>query len=247
MARPSYDVEDILVNFERRIKRDRTLEGVEERTQERYLHLLRQTLEEDRATFSTFQTRRSGRSREEEPSFTSFGKVQASNSDHMFSTGGEVPPPPSQTSRLGNWSFPAKPSGEDFREESHVMRPWCSSRIPASSMSVPIKGFVEPALKYSEPLVPESNFAYQDWPPAELNFDPNEDPQVLFDDYKLVVNGEGSSEVSVAPQPEADRNTTRERDLAQDQFDGNYIMGEDLMEISDLLQLENELQDAAGP
>jgi hypothetical protein len=198
------------------------LQKEDQQIQKRYLHHFQQTLEEDKTMCRSIQTRYSGKDGVEGAELAAFGKVQASTSSRVAPTGRNDPPLPFQTPRLDEWSLLSNPLVEDFRGEHGAipMGPWCTAGSPGFTMSVPNTGFIEVTQEPLELPVPDSILGDQSWPPS------------------------GSLAL---PETQAEQNTAFDRDRAPDNFDGAYLMGDELMAIADQLRIENEMREATAP
>jgi hypothetical protein len=190
---------------------------LEEKIRDRYLHHLRQTLEEEIASCRTTRSRRFPNNRENRFEFTNFSKVNVSNSGHASSTGGEES---YQILVPGVRGDSSNPFGEEFHEDFHGMGPPSSSRHHSSNERAPTFESIEPLPGLLAPSVATAAFGDQN---SQRNFSGNWE----------------------YPQRNENQHAASMQNFRPDQRDGNYIMGDELL--ADLLESENRMQNATAP
>jgi hypothetical protein len=208
-----------LSKFETRVAADETLQGEEEQIRNRYLHHLRQTLEEEIASCRTTRSRRFPNDQENRFEFTNFSKVNVSNSGHASSIGGD------DSHRIlvpGVRGDSSNPLIEAFHEEFHDIGPPSSSMRHNSNLRAPTFESIEPSWEVFDPSVANAAFGDQN---SQRNFSSNWE----------------------YPQRNENQHAASMQNFIPDQRDGNYIMGDELVAMEDLLESENRMQNATAP
>ena len=195
------------------------MQGEDQQIRNRYLHHLRQHLEEEIASCRTTRSRRFPNERENRFEFTNFSKDSAANSGHASSIGRD------DSYRIlvpGVRGDSRNPFIEEFHEEFHDMGPPSSSRRHNSNLRAPTFESIEPSWELFDPSV----------------------PNMAFGDQSLQRNFSASWEY---PQRNENQNVASMQNFIPDQRDGNYIMGDELVAMADLLESENRMQNATAP
>jgi hypothetical protein len=181
---------------------------------------------------------------QEEARFPSFAPTECSNTGRVSSIDGNCPQLPLQTSGVREPGFPSNPLAEDFQGDFQRIGPMHSSRSFGSSMTVPISDYLNPTQGPLDLPIPDSNFGRQDFPPVNLNIDPNEALLNQFCGYNLDLEAADSLGRSALPPPQNDRNMAPESNPPVEQFLHDYYMSDDF--VANLLQIENEIPEAMG-
>jgi hypothetical protein len=205
--------------FEKRVAADETLQGEDEQIRNRYLHHLRQTLEGEIASCRITRTGRFPQDPEYGVEFTNLGKVNASNSDHASSIDGN------DSYRIPvprEWEGSSNPFFEECHEGSHDMARSCSPKHYDSDLSASIFESIEHSRDTFAPSIASADFGDQI---SQRNFS-------------------GSWEY---PQRDENQHAASMQNSIPEQRGGNYIMGDELVAIADLLESENRMQNATAP
>jgi hypothetical protein len=246
LARPATNVEEYLSKLKRRIDED-IKKGIlppEERIHERYLYHFQQLWEEDIAACGLIQLQRSSTNQQEEARLPGFTSMECSNTGRVSSIGGNCPRLPLQTSGVREPGSLSNPLVEDFQGDFQRMGPMHSSRSFGSGMTVPVSDYLNPTQGLLDLPIPDSNFGRQDFPPVNLNIDPNEALLNQFCAYDLDLEAADSLGRSALPPRENDRNMALESNPPVEQFPHDYYMSDEF--VANLLQIENEMPEARG-
>ena len=195
------------------------MQGEGQHIRNRYLHHLRQTLEGEIASCRTTRTGRLPQDPEYGVKFTNLGKVNASNSVNASSIDGN------DSYRIPvplEWEGSSNSFFEEFHEKSHDMGPSCSSKHYDSDIRASIFESIEHSRDIFAPSTASADFGDQN---SQRNFS-------------------GSWEY---PQREENQHAASMQNSVPEQRDGNYIMGDELFAIADLLESENRMQIETAP
>jgi hypothetical protein len=211
---------------------------------QRYLHALRQTLEEVKTNKVPRHIRNSGKDREEKAEHRSFGEVQASSSSEQVSpTVGHDSQLPLHQSPMGQeLYFQSDQSFENCGERFHRIDSSCPSRPSDPSMSAPNGGLFDPTNELLDLSIPDSTYDPEIWSASQQTPYFNN-----FLENELDIDAINTLGGLAWPLQEARPDTAFECEPIPNQIGDNYLMGDDLMAIADNLQQENEMHAATAP
>jgi hypothetical protein len=224
-----------LSKFERRIDED-IRNGALPREPSYYVHLLRNTWEEDRNACASHQPQRSGKDREGENEAASLDKSNYSGIGNASSSVGNG----LQFSLLHPTASAFDITNDTVAEDSQVdfmsTDLWRSEK-PRRSSSMSTTFYTDPLKALVEPLVSDSSFGYTDEQTSNTNTNATRNTldQFCGCDY----DSEGANFMSLASLPSAGgRNISLRDGLIPEPVDSDYFLG--VGSIEGMLQIENQ-------